>query len=164
MSLRLIGLLAALTVIANAQDFRATLQGTVTDPQAASVGNATITVRNTETGVERTVTTTEDGFYSFPYLLAGTYSLSVKSAGFRTEVRDKITLNVSQVLREDVALTIGRSQRDDPCGGQRGYHRNRQHVIGDGDPDRNPRQPPPQGTEFAVHVHADTGCGEQPVR
>ncbi len=96
-----------MTIIANAQDFRATLQGTVTDPQAASVGNATITVRNTETSVERTVTTTEDGFYSFPYLLAGTYSLSVKSAGFRTEVRDKITLNVSQVLREDVALTIG---------------------------------------------------------
>ncbi len=107
MLLRLVSIFLAISLAVFAQDFRATLQGTVTDPQAANVSNATVVLTNAETGVERTTTTKDDGFYAFPYLSTGTYSLSVKASGFRTAVRDKITLNLSQVLREDIALALG---------------------------------------------------------
>lgn len=107
MLLRLVSILFAVSLAVTAQDFRATLQGTVTDPQSANVGGAAVVLTNAETGLERTMTTKEDGFYAFPYLPPGTYLLSVKAAGFSTAVRDKITLNLSQVLREDVALSLG---------------------------------------------------------
>ena len=107
MLLRLVSILAAVSLAVIAQDFRATLQGTVTDPQSANVGGAAVVLTNAETAMERTMTTKEDGFYAFPYLPPGTYSLSVKAAGFSTAVRDKVTLNLSQVLREDVALSLG---------------------------------------------------------
>ncbi|MDX2182165.1 MAG: TonB-dependent receptor [Bryobacteraceae bacterium] len=97
----------ALGLAVHAQDFRATLQGTITDPQQANVANANVSLRNTETGVERTTTTDGDGFYVFQFLTPGTYSLTVKASGFRTMQRDGITLALSQTLREDVALALG---------------------------------------------------------
>ncbi len=51
----------------------ATLQGTVTDPQGAVVGNAKVTVRNRETGAERTAETDEAGGYQFASLQPGDY-------------------------------------------------------------------------------------------
>jgi hypothetical protein len=96
-----------LTITVWSQDFRATLQGTVVDPQQAPVAKAPITLRNAETGVERAATTDEDGFYVFQFLTPGKYVLSVRMPGFRTFVREEITLNVSQTLREDVALVLG---------------------------------------------------------
>lgn len=105
--LRLSICLVCATMALLSQDFRATLQGTVNDPQAASIANATVLLRNVETGVERSATTNDDGFYAFQFLAPGTYSLTVRAPGFRTTVRDGILLNLSQVLREDVALALG---------------------------------------------------------
>jgi hypothetical protein len=90
-----------------AQDFRATLQGTVSDPQQAAVANATVQLRNTDTGVERSTTTDADGFYVFQFLTPGRYQVTVRATGFRTGVRDAISLNLSQTLREDVPLVLG---------------------------------------------------------
>jgi hypothetical protein len=42
-----------LAVAMYAQDFRATIQGTVTDPSSAAIANASVTVRHVETGAER---------------------------------------------------------------------------------------------------------------
>jgi Carboxypeptidase regulatory-like domain len=46
-----------------AQTFRGTVLGTVTDSSGAAVGGATVTIRNTDTGLIRTATTTADGNY-----------------------------------------------------------------------------------------------------
>ncbi len=99
--------LLAIVAAAHAQDFRATLQGTITDPQQATVANATVLLRNADTAVERSATSGEDGSYVFQFLAPGTYSLTVRATGFRTMVRDSITLALSQTLREDVTLTLG---------------------------------------------------------
>jgi hypothetical protein len=45
-----------------AQTVTGTLQGTVTDPTGAVVPGAAITIRNKETGLERTLTTSDEGF------------------------------------------------------------------------------------------------------
>lgn len=107
MSLRPLAVLALAVGALLGQDFRATLQGTITDPQGAAVTNASVTLRNTETGVERTATSAEDGFYRFQFLTPGTYSLQVRAPGFRSAVREGITLALSQTLREDVSLALG---------------------------------------------------------
>lgn len=90
-----------------AQDFRSTLQGTVTDPSQAAVSSATLSLRNTDTAQDRTTTANTDGFYIFQFLPPGNYQLTVKAAGFRTSVEKGITLALTQTLRQDVALQLG---------------------------------------------------------
>ena len=60
-----------------AQSFRGTILGTVTDPSGNLVTGATVKVRNTGTGLERTTTTGADGGYSVPELPVGSYSVAV---------------------------------------------------------------------------------------
>lgn len=98
---------ALLAAGVHAQDFRATLQGTVSDPQGAAVANATVLLKSTETSAERSTTTDNDGFYFFQFVTPGAYQVTVRATGFRTLVRDGVTLALSQTLREDVALQLG---------------------------------------------------------
>ena len=46
-----------------AQEFRATLQGTVTDPSQATIAGAEVVLRNVDTSVERKTVTTNEGHY-----------------------------------------------------------------------------------------------------
>src|SRR5690349_10048641 len=48
------------------QTFRGTILGTVTDPSGAVVSGAKVTVKNVNTGLERTTQTSADGSYSVP--------------------------------------------------------------------------------------------------
>ena len=71
---------------ANAQTFRGTILGTVTDSSGAAIAGAAIAVKNVNTGLSRTVTTSEDGTYSVPELPIGTYSVTVEKAGFAKKI------------------------------------------------------------------------------
>ena len=75
-----------------AQEFRATLQGDVTDPTHARVPKATVALKNTETGIERTVVTDDGGHYLFQFVPPGKYTLSVSAPGFKTAGRSGIEL------------------------------------------------------------------------
>jgi len=97
----------ALAATVAAQDFRSTLQGTVSDPQQAAVANAAVSLRNTSTGQDRATTTNEDGFYIFQFLPPGNYELTIKAPGFRTSVEKGLELAVTQTVRKDVALVLG---------------------------------------------------------
>src|SRR5215813_2817169 len=66
------------------QTVTGTLQGTVTDVNAAVVPGAEITVRNIETGQERNVRTNSDGFYVVSFLQLGLCNVSVAHEGFNT--------------------------------------------------------------------------------
>jgi hypothetical protein len=92
---------------ANAQEFRGTIAGNITDPNGAVVPAATVTVQNVETNVLSTATTNDEGAYSFPLLLPGKYKLSATAANFQTSVRENIQLNVDDRLTIDFTLTIG---------------------------------------------------------
>ncbi len=91
-----------------AQDPSATIGGTVLDPSGAAVSGAKITVTNTDRNqVIRQVTTETAGTYSAPLLPIGNYSLKVEAAGFKTESRTGIVLNVNDDLRINIALQVG---------------------------------------------------------
>ena len=61
------------------------LNGTVSDPSGAVVPNASVTLTNEQTGIQRAVTTDAQGRYTFDDLTPGTYRLSAKSAGLRRD-------------------------------------------------------------------------------
>jgi hypothetical protein len=93
--------------VALSQDFRSTLQGTVTDPQGASVAKAQVALRNTVTGVERVIETGAEGDYLFQFVAPGQYQVTVKAPGFRTLARSGVELAVTQILRLDLQLSLG---------------------------------------------------------
>ena len=90
-----------------AQTFRGTILGTVTDSTGASIAGAAVGVKNINTGLSRTVTTSDDGTYSVPELPIGTYSVTVEKAGFKQGVVTGIRVEVSSERRADVALQTG---------------------------------------------------------
>jgi hypothetical protein len=94
-------------VAAEAQTFRGTILGTVTDASGAAIAGATVTVRNLDTGLVRTVNTAEDGSYSAPELPIGNYSVNVEKNGFKTGAVTGIRVEVSSERRADVALQTG---------------------------------------------------------
>jgi outer membrane receptor protein involved in Fe transport len=84
----------------------ATIQGTVTDATGASVPNATVTVRNQNTGEERTTTTDSAGIYVVPSLPIGTYRVEVKSSGMQTTVATNLPLEVGSNVRQDFSMKV----------------------------------------------------------
>src|SRR5574340_1341524 len=102
--------LACIFVLAGAlyaQEFRATLQGTVSDPLGAVIPLAEVLLHNTNTGVERADTTDETGHYRFSLLPPGTYSLRVRAAGFRTSVWEDSALSLDSNIRLDANMKLG---------------------------------------------------------
>ena len=90
-----------------AQSDRGAITGTVTDPAAAIVPNAVVSVRNVDTGSQYQTTTTDTGNYSLPQLPAGTYELTVTVPGFSRYVQQGIRAIVANTVRVDVVLQVG---------------------------------------------------------
>ncbi|MDT7687382.1 MAG: hypothetical protein QOE46_141 [Acidobacteriota bacterium] len=98
--------LLSLAASARAQ-FRAGLQGTVTDQSGAVVPGATLTLKNNETGRTQTVTSGDEGFYRITELPPGLYTLVIEKAGFKKTTFESLTVNAEQVQGVDVVLTAG---------------------------------------------------------
>jgi Carboxypeptidase regulatory-like domain/TonB dependent receptor len=90
-----------------AQTFRGTILGTVTDSSGAAVPGATVTIKNEDTGLTRTVTTADDGSYAAPELQIGNYSITVEKSGFKEGVVTGVRVEVSSERRADVTLQPG---------------------------------------------------------
>jgi hypothetical protein len=97
-----IGFLAILLSIwsmsAVAQDITSgSIQGTVVDEQGAVVPGATVEAKNAGTNFTRTLTTDEDGRFTFLSMPTGQYVVSVSKSGF------------ARLIQQNVELTVGRS-------------------------------------------------------
>ncbi|HEY6989666.1 MAG TPA: carboxypeptidase-like regulatory domain-containing protein, partial [Bryobacteraceae bacterium] len=92
---------------AYAQESRATLSGTVTDPSGSVIPGTDVKLVNSRTGIAFDTKTNEAGQYRFLFLNPGMYRLTVQSTGFRVFVRENITLQVNLATVIDVALQLG---------------------------------------------------------
>ena len=91
-----------------AQEITGTIEGTILDSTGAAVARARVFISNTDRNqVVRTITTDSRGGYSAPFLPVGTYSIKAEAAGFKTEVRSGIDLNVNDVLKINLAMHVG---------------------------------------------------------
>ena len=91
---------------ANAQ-FKAGIQGTVTDATGGLVSDAKVTLTNTETGKTQDVTTSSEGFYRISNLAPGKYTLTTEKAGYKKSVLENVQVSAEAVQGIDVALEIG---------------------------------------------------------
>jgi len=92
----------------HAQVITGSITGTILDPAGAAVPSAKVTAQNTLTNLEVHATTDTDGRYTFPSLPpGGPYTIKVVAAGFNTEERAGITLEVNEAARVDITLKIG---------------------------------------------------------
>lgn len=98
--------MAILSVIANAQ-FRAGVQGTVTDTAGAIVPGATIILTNTETGQTQQAVTSDDGFYRFSALPPSTYTITVEQQSFKKRVIGNVKVDAESVRGLDIQLEVG---------------------------------------------------------
>lgn len=84
--------------------FRAGIEGTVLDPSGATVASADITLRNTATSGERRTVSSPSGFYSFPELAPGAYTIVAKKAGFADATLNDIQVSGESTRGVDIAL------------------------------------------------------------
>src|SRR6266849_2337800 len=82
------------------------IQGRVADSTAAVLPGTTVTVTNVRTGDKRVVVTNEQGLYRAPNLSPSAYEIRVELSGFRTEIRQGVTLGVSETLEISFKLEI----------------------------------------------------------
>ena len=102
-----LGILIMSSLAAIGQLTTGTIAGTVTDQSGAAVPGATVTLKNTDTGILRTVQTRENGKYEALSLPAGSYEVSASLSGFRTAVHTGIGMAVGQNAVVDFALQVG---------------------------------------------------------
>lgn len=98
---------ASFAAHAQSQALNGQIEGVVTDASGGAVANATITVRNIETGTERQITSDESGVYRAPLLPLGTYRVTVEAANYKRLVREGITLVAGQSATVDLGLEPG---------------------------------------------------------
>jgi hypothetical protein len=92
---------------ATAQEARGTIQGRVVDTSGGAIPGATVEVLNLATGVVTLTTTNAEGSYRVPFLIPGTYRVTVHLEGFSKFISDKIEVHVADLLTVDATLKIG---------------------------------------------------------
>jgi hypothetical protein len=106
LSSALLFLLALLSSSTFAQQITATVTGTVSDPNAAVVPGATVTVTSVDTGLVKTATTNDDGQYTVAFLQPGNYNIRIEKTGFAPVTRENIQLEVAQTAGIDFTLSV----------------------------------------------------------
>ena len=99
--------LSAGAAFAQAQASTADLGGTVVDPTGAVVPGATVTARNSATGISRTVTANDEGVYQIFALPPGEYEVSAEAATFKRTVISPVRLTVGQSADLKIQLEVG---------------------------------------------------------
>src|SRR5215471_11784538 len=105
-------LLVALTFAASglaalAQTDRATLEGTVVDSSEAVIADANIKATATSTGITFQRSSNSAGYYRFPGMPVGDYTVEISRTAFQTKVFQHIILQVGETDTLDVQLQIG---------------------------------------------------------
>jgi hypothetical protein len=90
-----------------AQVDRAVLEGTVTDPTGAVMRGARVHVLAVDSGISEEQQANSNGYYRFPGLAVGRYTVTVTSPKFTTKVIDEVALQVGQTRTLNIQLQVG---------------------------------------------------------
>jgi hypothetical protein len=98
-------LLALAPIAATAQQTGATVRGSITDPDAAVIPGATITL-TPASGKAFTAQSGDDGNYVIHGLPAGSYTMTITMNGFATYVKEGVRIPAGQILTQDAKMAI----------------------------------------------------------
>lgn len=96
--------ISAFALTANAQTVSGTLRGTVSDANGAAIPNATVTVRSTETGLERTAVSSDSGLFNFPFLPIGNYVVESTRTDFNKVTQNNVRISLNETTVVNVRL------------------------------------------------------------
>ena len=102
-----LGLAAALCLLtgsARAQLYAGSIAGTVTDSSGALISGVQVKASDSDKGFSFTATTDSAGRYTIRQLPPAKYTVSATAAGFKTERREGVTIEVNQNAAVDFAL------------------------------------------------------------
>ena len=87
--------------------FNSAIEGTISDSTGGVVPGATVTLTNQETGVVQNSQTSDAGYYRFPALGNGLYTVRVALQGFKTVIQENIRLQVAETKTINLAMDVG---------------------------------------------------------
>jgi hypothetical protein len=87
-----------------------TISGSVRDSSGGAIAGAQVVVRNSETAILRSVQADNDGIYTAPNLVPGTYEIGASKNGFETVVRSGVLVTVGSEEVIDFRLNLGEVQ------------------------------------------------------
>ncbi len=90
-----------------AQEFRGTITGTIVDPSGSRVANVDLQAVNDATQQTYKTKTTDSGDYLIPYVLPGTYTVTAKIQGFKTEVQQNVLVQGGVTRGLNLTLQLG---------------------------------------------------------
>ena len=93
--------------LANAQEYRATLTGLVSDAQGLALPGVTVTATHVETGTAHQAVTEGNGAYTFALLPPGDYTVAAQLEGFARLLREKVRLSSGQRVTLDLKMEVG---------------------------------------------------------
>jgi len=96
-----------LGTIAVAQTDRATLEGAVTDPSGGAISGADVKIVEVATGISQERKANSSGYYRFPGLAVGEYTVTVSNPSFKTKVLNRVILLVGETHTLDASLDVG---------------------------------------------------------
>ncbi len=106
-----IGLSGAIGNRLSGQSTYGVILGRVTDPTGAAIGNATVTITNTDENTSRELKTNASGDYDGENLSPAHYQVTVTSPGFDTYNATNLSLIARQTLRVNAVLQIGHTRQ-----------------------------------------------------
>ncbi len=84
-----------------------TVSGTLADPTGAVISDVIVEAHNAATAVVQRTVSNQAGFYAFPALPAGRYSMEVAHPGFAAYRKSGIEVGATASVRVDVILLLG---------------------------------------------------------
>lgn len=100
-------LLLALPAVTPRAQFRAGIQGVVTDAQGAAVVGATVTLTSKETNRTQETKSGSEGFYRFDRLAPGNYTITVEMSGFKKKLLENVQVRAEEVQGLNIQLDPG---------------------------------------------------------
>jgi hypothetical protein len=99
-------LAATLGLYAQSESGRAAIEGSVSDPSGMLIPSAAVTIQETQTGLQRKLTTNTEGQFRAAALPVGTYIVEATASGFGTVRVENLGLTVGETKSVNVTLQI----------------------------------------------------------
>jgi len=159
----LVVVVLVLVVAAAAQTFRGGIQGTVTDQSGAAVPGAQVTITSAQTGLNRTVATTDAGTFSVTELPLGTYNIQVSKQGFQTKLSRGVSVDVASIRRVDVQLALGNVEQTVEVTAEVPLVESTSNIMGGTIEGRSVEELPVNGRDFTKLLVLVPGATGDPV-
>jgi hypothetical protein len=98
-------LIASFCMPVQAQEFRGTIRGRVTDSSGAVIPNASIIASGPQQKYE--AKSGADGTFTITFVQPATYTISIEAKGFKTEVKENVVVDISSKVDLTSALQVG---------------------------------------------------------